>query len=837
MSQLWGATAYTTTSGHTIYYEVTSTTATGGTVTIVPPTTYGWTGYTKPTGDLTIPSLISIRGVSHQVTAIANYAFYECTGITSVNIPIRVQSIGDRAFTRCYSLASVSMPRNSRSNLVSIGQYAFDECSLITTLKIPNTVTTIGRCAFGGVFNIQYTGTATPTTAGSIWGALSLNGYAEWPFHFTDTTKTVLKKMLVSITNVEVPGTVTTICDSAFMSVSYSNVTLPASLRTIGRYAFANHLTSGTLTVPDQVTTIGTNAFLNVLNLVYHGSATGANWGAKSRNGYVQSPWVYSDTSRQEVIYYAGSDASVTIPSYVTRIGAGTFMNNTTITQVSMGLDVTRVGNRAFAGCENLSRVRLPTGLTYIGDSAFYGCEGYFSFTVPSTVDTIGCYAFANNTSLLSITMPTALTRLGAGAFSGCSNLSSVDLPNTLAEIEPYVFYQANVSAFFIPNSVTRIGDYAFAYNSNANRLTIPNSVTSIGNYAFANCTNLATVTFGNSVATIGEYAFLSNTRLTSVTLPNSLVSLGDYAFHSCSGLQTVTLGSRLHSIGSGAFKYSGLRGIVVPNSVTSIGSEAFGYCNNLSSATFGDGVTSIPSNCCYGSPLTSLVLGKSVTSIGTEAFANNWMLNDVVSKAYNPPTLGTQAFPTGTSASVTVPCGRATAYRSSSWGSVFSSSGSSSYSINSAVVYTITVGTNDPAKGSVTRSLGTCSGSASVTAVPATGYVFRCWHDGNTQNPRSFTLTKDTTMVAIFGTSTTSLVTYDTVQNCNTRELTLQANKPAWGQCAGAGSYLVGSEVQILALPNEGYHFDRWNDGTTTNRRTITVTSDLTITAIFKRD
>jgi hypothetical protein len=63
--------------------------------------------------------------------------------------------------------------------------------------------------------------------------------------------------------------------------------------------------------------------------------------------------------------------------------------------------------------------------------------------------------------------------------------------------------------------------------------ITIPNSVTSIGDDAFADCTGLTSVTIPNSVINIGESVFRHCTSLTSVTFQGTIPSSGfsKYAF------------------------------------------------------------------------------------------------------------------------------------------------------------------------------------------------------------------------------------------------------------------------------------------------------------------
>ena len=78
------------------------------------------------------------------MTSIGNYAFRDCSGLTSVTIPNSVTSIGSSTFSGCSGLTSVTIP----NSVTSIGSDAFRGCSGLTSVTIPNSVTSIGSSAF-----------------------------------------------------------------------------------------------------------------------------------------------------------------------------------------------------------------------------------------------------------------------------------------------------------------------------------------------------------------------------------------------------------------------------------------------------------------------------------------------------------------------------------------------------------------------------------------------------------------------------------------------------------------------------------------------------------------
>lgn len=117
--------------------------------------------------------------------------------------------------------------------------------------------------------------------------------------------------------------------------------------------------------------------------------------------------------------------------------------------------------------------------------------------------------------------------------------------------------FNTSVTSVIIPNSVTRIGNYAFAGWPNITTLNIPNSVTFIGISAFMQCASLTTVTIGSGVTSIGAYAFYLNTSLTSVNIGSGVTSIGEFAFRECPNLTSVMLPSRQTALGDNAFPSS----------------------------------------------------------------------------------------------------------------------------------------------------------------------------------------------------------------------------------------------------------------------------------------
>ena len=210
----------------------------------------------------------------------------------------------------------------------------------------------------------------------------------------------------------------------------------------------------------------------------------------------------------------------------------------------------------------------------------------------------------------------------------------NTSIPNSVTSIGDVAFAtRSGLTSISIPNSVTYLS--GFSYCTGLTSIEIPNSVTTIGGDAFRGCSGLTSITMPNSIKVLEYGAFRDCTGLTSITIPNSVTSIGNWAFDGCSGLTSVHITDleawcKIH-IGSDPFSCAHhlflngeeITNLIIPSSVTSINSSAFSGCSGLTSVTIPSSVTSINSSAFSGcSGLTSVTIPSSVTSIGYNAFS-----------------------------------------------------------------------------------------------------------------------------------------------------------------------------------------------------------------------
>jgi hypothetical protein len=117
---------------------------TGGTVTI--PNTIARIDAGCFCGSATLSELIFESG--SKLSSIAEYAFSNCSSLSSICIPSSVEMFGEECFYRCDSLSTITF--ESDSKLSSIAKCAFADCSSLSSICIPSSVEMLGeRCFYG----------------------------------------------------------------------------------------------------------------------------------------------------------------------------------------------------------------------------------------------------------------------------------------------------------------------------------------------------------------------------------------------------------------------------------------------------------------------------------------------------------------------------------------------------------------------------------------------------------------------------------------------------------------------------------------------------------------
>ncbi len=552
--------------------------------------------------------------------SISDYAFYECSSLTSVTIGDGITSIGEKAFWNCSSLTSVTIGKD----VSSIGNSAFGVCNitsvhltdleawyriefvnyasnpmcygsnlylngqLVTNVTVPNTVTTLKDYVFCGCSSL--TSVTIPDSVTSI-GSFAF-------YECINLTSIMIPDSVTSIgsfafygcirlPSIVIPSGVTSIGEYTFYQCSnLTSITIGNSITSIGDYAFYKCINLTSITLPSTLTSIGNGAFESSIRLVevINHSSLSLTCGSEEY-GYVAAYameihqgeskidnqdgyFFYPYDGINYLIAYIGSDTDLTLPQ-------------------SYRGEAYEIDRRAFASCDYLTSITIPDGaITSIGNGVFSYCSGLTSITLPNSVKSIGTGAFYSCDSLTSIAIPDSVTSIGVAAFSGCGSLASVEIGKGVTIIGELAFYDCS--------SLTEIKVHADnpSYQSIDGNLYSKDG-TELIQYAVGKTQTSFVVS--DNVTKIASAAFYGSNHLESITLP-FVGAMKDgtentnfkYIFgHTVpTSLKTVIVTGGT-TIAAGAFdRCSGLTSITIPDTVTSIGERAFYRCNNLTTLT-----------------------------------------------------------------------------------------------------------------------------------------------------------------------------------------------------------------------------------------------------------
>jgi hypothetical protein len=550
--------------------------------------------------------------IQQSVTSIGNYAFYECSNLTSLTIPNSVTLIGKRAFSGCSSLASIT----GGNTLTSIGERAFEETRFYNE-KPDRSEVYVGKVFYrykwryeGSDWNRENSPQITVNIAEGTLGIAdcafgdSDDFFDGNPMLQTVTLPNSLKHIgnlafwcCLNLSSIILPNSLTNIGASAFSECfNLSSIILPNSLTNIGARAFYSTGLSS-ITLPPNIQFIGESAFMycNSLLAVHSEAVTAPTLGSiyVFRDNYFTPP-------AGQTLYLkpnaTGYESNKGWPA--TQVKAALAEENGLIYSVlSPSAKTAQVRAGDTFNASDLSALRQI--LTYDGETY--------------TVTTIEANAFKDNQTLASVTIPNSVTSIGNSAFYLCGSLTSLT----------------------IGNSVTSIGSSAFYRCSSLTSVTIPNSVTSIGNDAFFGCTGLKKLVIadGNTALPFNysngsspyTNSLFADCPLDTVYLGRNITCNNTYdnntahdfsPFYNKTTIQHLTVGNQVTVIGNSAFYGCPLKSVVTPVLESSL------FPGSLEKLTITSVCTSIPANtlspCGNLQELTVPFIGTSPTSPGT---------------------------------------------------------------------------------------------------------------------------------------------------------------------------------------------------------------------------
>ena len=617
-----------------IYYRITSP----STVEV----TYKDTNYNTYSGNVTIPSTVTLDGTTYTVTGIGNNAFRASSDLISVSIPNTVTSIGYAAFydsglrsitipnsvttlvefcfMSCSSLQSVtlgnsvtSIPRqcflqctsltsiNIPGSVEDISYYAFGYCNNLSQVNIQNGVKSLLNNAFFGCTSLQsFSIPASVTTINEsvLGGCTSLEAImvssANTHYRsyngvlFTAAMDSLLAFPNMSTTSYQVPASVSVICANAFSYCdNLEEVTLPEGLNAIGVDAFASCEKLTTFSIPASVTTLGSGVFSNCTSL------TSIDVAAGNQNFMTDNGVLYTSDGKRLIQYPCSRpDKHYSVLNTAEEIDFLSFSSSTYLKSVYLPSGLRTIPQNTFRQ-SGIERLVIDEGLETIEMNAFAGCYSLKSIYLPSTLISIENYAFQVNTEVEEITFAGSTPPdIGYNAFYGVGydvdNLTMYTpegCGSTFNNIDwnsdYFVFNVAEISP--IASGATFTVD-SLTYVTTDNNLSVKVSE--------ATSTNLVDpgippkVAYQGNLCTVTAlgYNSLQNCKkMIRAEVPFTVSWIDDYSFYNCTNIQTMRLHEGIEEIDPFSMSHiDNLTSLSIPASVDSISGTFVTYSSSL---------------------------------------------------------------------------------------------------------------------------------------------------------------------------------------------------------------------------------------------------------------
>ena len=341
-------------------------------------------------------------------------------------------------------------------------------------------------------------------------------------------------------------------------SARLTNISLSWDITSVNNFAFAN-TSIASLQLTPYITSIANGMFKDCKNLTS-----------------IELP-EYIETIGQSAFegcsYLAGI---ITIPERTNTIGNNAFKACTSLSGINLNSRVSAIPNQFCAWCNALSEVNIPADshITTVGGSAFFSCLALQSIELPASVRVLGMTVFGlcsslstivlNSPELTSIastneTINGGIVTPGSGTFTDIVGLRKVgtlddadaNLKLALTTTVPDNMFRGvtSIKVVHLPDTITSIGEFAFASNTNLETIILPSALETINDNAFYNTPKLMSINLDNTphLQTIGRYAFAqaagsTNSGLRSIKIPYSVQTIREFAFSSCRQLSEVEI-------------------------------------------------------------------------------------------------------------------------------------------------------------------------------------------------------------------------------------------------------------------------------------------------------
>jgi hypothetical protein len=497
--------------------------------------------------------LVSID-LPNSLTSLGNGALQSCTGLTSITIPDGVTVIRDATFYNCQALTTVHLPEK----VTTIENNAFSTCPRLTSILLPRTVTAIGAQAFYCCTALASITNLNPTPQ-SINSNVFEGHFIAGPA--VDKTTCVLK----------VPASSLDAYQTADVWKDFLNITGGMAL-TVVKNRQTGSLSGMATGIYDSGAAVSVTA-TPFADYDFYG------WLANEDTLTIDPALSFTLVQDTVITAHFGKFSHYTLTEAGTLKNIAGIKASTTL-MLSGTIDARDIQfmRDSMPTLETLDLSRA-TIVSYIGtEGTDYGTYvGYFADAIPNYSFcrynyNNSYYEYIGKASIRSVKLPAAITSIGSYAFNYCTGLLSIELPNGLQ----------------------RIDQSAFMGCSNLPEITLPPSLTYIGYYVFMNCTKITSFILPAGLTTISPFAFWNCTGLTSlVNLNPTPVSITSDVFL---GVTQSAVQLKVPSGSLNAYKSAAVwRNFLVTGGIAltiSVNNEVLGSVSGATSGIYNNGTT-----------------------------------------------------------------------------------------------------------------------------------------------------------------------------------------------------------------------------------------------------